>query len=246
MSIYEPDLEKKRSQKITEIAAVVGIIISVIVAVTTLFNSANLPLWWFILSVISLISLTILTLSLLFIAFSRPLTEKLKARRDESKRKAIVGKYAREFEDLTNRAWSFESTIENFFRILNELYKTKITSMLCSHIMVSFKQNQTESSFRKIRQGIEKSKTYHEFALIAEHFEVVLNTYQRSLKEIEVFVNDLTVQGEKMPKGIVDDFEAFREKYNYFLKDVNDFSHKINQQTNRNDFPEHLEYLKKW
>jgi hypothetical protein len=112
--------------------------------------------------------------------------------------------------------------------------------------MESFKQNRTESSLYEIEGGIGESKTYHEFALIAEHFEVVLNTYQRSLKQIEVFVNDLTIQGEQIPKGTVNDFEAFREKYNFFLKDVNDFSHKINQQTKRNDFPEHLEYLKKW
>ena len=245
MSIYDPEAEKKRSQKITEIAEVVGVIISVIIAGTTLFNYGdNLPSWWFYLSFIILI---ILTASLLYIAFSRSLTEKIQAKRDENKRNAIIRKYASEFEDLAIRAWNFDSAIENFFRLFNEHYKTKITSRLCSYIMQeSFKQNRTESSFYDIRQGIEKSKIYREFALIAEHFEVVLNTYQRSLKEIEVFVIDLTVQGERIPKGIVDDFEAFREKYNYLLKDVNDFSHKINQQSNRNDFPEHLEYLKKW
>ena len=123
---------------------------------------------------------------MLFIVFARPLNEKLQVRRDERKRNAMVRKYASEFGDLTIRARQFENSIENFFRILNDHYKSKITSRLCSYIMESFKQNRTESSFYEIEQGIEKSKTYHEFALIAEHFEVVLNTYQRSLKQIEV------------------------------------------------------------
>ena len=197
MSIYEPESEKKRSQRIIEIAAVVGVIISVVIAGTTLFNySGNLPFWWVYFSFIILI---ILTSSVLFIVFARPLNEKLQVRRDERKRNAMVRKYASEFGDLTIRARQFENSIENFFRILNDHYKSKITSRLCSYIMESFKQNRTESSFYEIEQGIEKSKTYH--ALIAEHFEVVLNTYQRSLKQIEVFVIDLTIQGEQISKG---------------------------------------------
>jgi hypothetical protein len=225
----------------TEITA---FMVAILVAVTSLLsNSGNLPSWWF---QFSFAFLMLLMLSIPVIIFARPLNERIHARNEEKKRDAFVKKCAAEFRDLTYRARQFENHIENFFSTLKNHYQSKITTRLCSYVMESFKQNRTESSLYEIEQGIEKSKTYHEFALIAEHFEVVLNTYQRSLKQIEVFVNDLTIQGEQISKGIVDDFEAFREKYNYFLKDVNDFSHKINQQTKTNDFPEHLEYLKKW
>lgn len=65
---------------------------------------------------------------------------------------------------------------------------------------------------------------------------------------MEVFVHEITGTTEKpIAKGIENDFEAFREKYNDFIKDFTDFCHKMNEETESGNFPERsFEYLKKW
>lgn len=81
---------------------------------------------------------------------------------------------------------------------------------------------------------------------MSDYFATIVKIYQKSLKHIGLFIDDMVAEKEQIPKGTVDEFEAFREKFNFLLKDVNDFGHKINEETGRHDFPEHLEYIKKW
>ena len=67
------------------------------------------------------------------------------------------------------------------------------------------------------------------------------------MKIHEVFAHEIMITTEKpIAKGLEADYEAFREKYNDFLKDITDFCHNINRETGAWDFPEHsFEYLKK-
>jgi hypothetical protein len=97
-------------------------------------------------------------------------------------------------------------------------------------------------------------KTFVELRLIDENFETLLNLYNRNLKVAEVFVHEITTTHEKVgatnerpiDKSIEADFEAFREKYNYFLNCLNTFSHNINKDTGTFAFSEHHELIKKW
>lgn len=240
------DHEKEKSSRITEIAVVISLIVSILVFVTNLLsNSGNVPSWWFY---ISLIVLVVFMLFVPIMFFSQPINEQIQIRKKERKRNAIARKYASEFKDLVFKTRDFDRLIPNFFNVLNNHYKDKITSQLCSHIMMeSFYQNRTESSMQHIENDIDNSKTYHELVLVARHFELVLNTYQRSLKQIELFIYDMILSEKgQVPKGISDDFEAFREKYNHHINNINEFFHKINREIDRFDFPEHFELLKKW
>jgi hypothetical protein len=81
-----------------------------------------------------------------------------------------------------------------------------------------------------------------------KHFEVVLNIYERNLKIIDEFAREMQYVTKKpIAKGIEAEFENFREKYNYFVKDFQDYCRKVNQELGEREFPEWaIDHVKKW
>ncbi len=242
--------EKEKSPRILELAAVVGILISVLVAVTTLFNyNENLPLWWFWSSLILLIMLP--TVFMPIVIFYKHIVKRIRGTRLHRKRNAVSRKCASEFEDLVvdfrTSSYNFKNLVDN----LRSSYREDIPNRLTMHTLEQESQNGNEINntlFSMEKEIQESDKTYPNIYHLTKRFESILTSFQKSLKVIEVFVHEMTSESKKpIPKNIEVEYESFREKYNDFLKDFKKFCHKMNQETESRDFPEHhFTHLEKW
>ncbi|MBS7632559.1 hypothetical protein KEJ15_02905 [Candidatus Bathyarchaeota archaeon] len=238
--------EGKNGPKITELAAVVGVMVSILVAATSLLsNSGNLPSWWFYFSLILLIALTFFIPIMIFI---RPVRERIGERRLERRLNGIARRYFPKLKDLVIKSRYFNNSVRTLMDNIRRRYEKEIKSQLVSHVLESHNINETYDTIVVIEKEIEESdKTYCNLCLLMKRFEQVLESYKRNLKIHEVFAHEIMTTTDKpITKDLEADYEAFREKYNDFLKDVTDFCNNINQETGRRDFPEHsFEYLKK-
>lgn len=239
--------EEKKGPRITEFAVVVGVIVSILVAVTSLLsNSGNLPSWWFYFSLIALFALIF---SIPLMSFAHSIRERIRRVRLERKRDVVSRKYASQFRDLVecSRRLNYDT------RTIMDSLRNHYTNDIKSQLAISSLQNHGQQEINEIMFDIEKDidasdKTYRDLRLIMKRFELVSDIQKRNLKLIEVFAHEMMTATQKpIAKGIEAEFEAFREKYNPFMKDVKDFCHRINQEIENYDFPEHsFEHLKKW
>jgi hypothetical protein len=241
--------EKEKSPKITELAVVFGVMVSIVVAVTSLLaNIANLPLWWFWFSFVLLMVLAILLPTVIF-------AERIKGRirqvRLSRKRNSVSRKHALGFKEqvanFRRYGYDFKSIVDN----LRSHYVENIKSQLITHILQQESQNGNEinnSLFLMEKEIEESDKTYPSIYLLAKRFEFILTSFQKSLKVIEVFVHEMASNaGKPVSKGIEKDYESFRERYNDFLNDFSKFCHKMNQEAECRDFPEYsFSHLEKW
>jgi hypothetical protein len=242
--------EEKRSPNITELVAIIGLMVSILVAVTTLLgNSGNLPYWWYGFSFAFLI---ILMLSVPIMLFQRQLNERIRKNRIRTKQDSIARKYALEFREIVRGTWDFNNSIRSILDKLKNVYKNQIKGELSTYALES---GYERIDSNQIINDIDNSqKTFGELCLINENFEALLNSYNRNLKVAEIFVHEIIATHEKIgatnerpiDKTIEADFEAFREKYNYFLNCLNTFNHNINKETGTFAFNEHHELIKKW
>jgi len=238
--------EKKESPRTTEIAAFVGVMVSILVAVTTLLsNSVNLPEWWF---VISLVLLILLAFSMPAMIFIRPVRKRIRQMMLERKLNGISRRYLPKLKDLVVKSRGFGNSIDMLLNNMRGTYGSGIKSQLASYALNSFSQNETSNATFAIEREIDESdKTYYYLCLLMKGFEAVLESYERGLKIYNIFAHEIMTTTDKpIAKGFEAEYEAFREKYNDFQKDVTDFCHNVNQETGRYDFPEHsFEYSKK-
>ena len=239
--------EEKKGPRIAELAAVVSVMISALIASTTLLNnSGNLPSWWFSFSLILLIAVIFFMPVMIF---SRPVLEEIRKVRLKRKRDSVSRKYASEFKDLVERSRRLNYDTRTIMDSLRNQYTNDIKSQLAMSSLQDYGQQGTNDIMFDIEKDIDASgKTYRDLRLIMKRFESVSDIQRRNLKIIEVFAHEMMTTGEKpIAKGIEAEFEAFREKYNDFAKDITDFCHKVNQESGTQEFPEHsFEYLKKW
>ena len=128
-------------------------------------------------------------------------------------------------------------------------YAGDIKSQLEMFSLQYSNQQEIDNIMFNIEKEIDKSdKSYRDLYLIMKRFESFSEIHKRNLRIIDVFVHEtVTSTKEPIAKGIEASFEAFREKYNDFVKDMIDFCHKMNQESESEDFPEHsFEYVNKW
>jgi len=242
--------EKEKSSRISEVALVVGVLISVLVAVTTLFNyNANLPLWWFWSSLILLIMLP--TVFMPIVIFVKPIKGRIRQVRLNRKRNSVSRKHALEFEEQVANFRRYGYDFKNIVDNLRSHYAENTKSQLVTHILQQESQNGNEINYslQSMEKEIEESdKTYSSICLLAKRFEFVLTSFQKSLRVIEVFVHEMASNsGKPVSKSIEKDYESFRERYNDFLNDFGKFCHKMNQEAECRDFPEYsLSHLEKW
>lgn len=119
------------------------------------------------------------------------------------------------------------------------------------HVLQSLAESEIRNKFFEIEARLnESNKTFRDLYLIMKQFELCLNTYTRHLKIIEVFAHEMMTQTGKrvaIAKGIEDEFEAFREKFNDFVKDFKDYCREVNQELGEREFPEWaIDRIKKW
>lgn len=186
--------------------------------------------------------------------FGGPISEKIRANRIENKQNAVARKYACRLTDFLNKSSQFDNSIREINDFLRTHYGNIIQGKLASYALDSY--TGISNTIQSLRYEIDKPKKYYgEFRFLMENFKIaVLDVFERQLRYIEVCVHEITAIREKtmathekpIDKNLESTFEAFRERYNDFIKDINDFSHNINRETGTWNFPEHLEYLKRW
>jgi hypothetical protein len=216
--------EEKKGPRITEFAVVVGIMVPILVAVTSLLsNSGNVPLWWFYFSLIVLIALFLFTPMMIF---AHPIRERINRARLERKRNAVSRKYASQFKDLVECSMRLNYDTRSIMDNLRNHYATDIKSQLAMSSLQDHGQQQIDYLMLDIEKDIDESdKTYRELRLIMKRFEAVSDIQRRNLKIVEVFAYEITTAtGKAIAKGIETEFETFREKYNDFVKDMTDFA----------------------
>ena len=130
-------------------------------------------------------------------------------------------------------------------------YTNRIQSSLAMHVLQSLAESEIRNKFFEIEARLnESNKTFRDLYLIMKQFELCLNIYTRHLKIIEVFAHEMMTQTGKrvaIAKGIEDEFEAFREKFNDFVKDFRDYCREVNQELGEREFPEWaINRIKKW
>jgi hypothetical protein len=239
--------EEKKSPRITEFAVVIGVMVPILVAVTSLLsNSGNLPLWWFYFSLIVLIALFF---SIPIMIFAHTIRERIRRARLERKRDSVSRKNATHFKDLVESFRRFTYSIREIMDSLRNHYTNDIKSQLELFSLQYSNQQEIDQTMFNIEKEIDKSdKSYRDLFLIMKRFESFWEIHKRNLRITEVFAHEIMISTkEPIAKGIEASFEAFREKYNDFVKDMTDFCHKMNQECESEDFPEHsFDYVNKW
>ena len=132
---------------------------------------------------------------------------------------------------------------------LRNHYTNDIKSQLELFSLQYSNQQEIDQTMFNIEKEIDKSdKSYRDLFLIMKRFESFWEIHKRNLRITEVFAHEIMISTkEPIAKGIEASFEAFREKYNDFVKDMTDFCHKMNQECESEDFPEHsFDYVNKW
>lgn len=239
--------EKKKGLEIIDWVKLVGYVASILVASTSLLSaSGNVPSWWFH---FSLIFLLVLILSVPFMIFAKPISKELKKWKLERKQNVIARKHFAEFKDLVDACKKFNYSIRDILHSLRTHHADDIKSPLTIHVLQTYNDLEIENSFVHIeKELLESNKTFRDLSLIMKHFEFILNVYKRYLELIEKFVQiTVSITGKPIAKGIEAEFESFREKYNYFVKDFKEYCSKANQELGKREFPEWaIDYVKKW
>lgn len=153
------------------------------------------------------------------------------------------------FENLLDASKGFNSTIRSISDTLRTHYGNEIQKGLGIHGLQSHSESEIQNSLYEIEAELKESnKTFRDLYLIMKHFELVLKMYKQNLKAIDEFARVIQAVTQKpIAKGIEADFESFREKYNYFVKDFMDYCQKVNQELGEREFPEWaIDYLQKW
>ena len=241
--------EKEKSPKITELAAVVSVMVSILVAATSLLsNSGNLPPWWFDFSLILLIALTFFMPTMIF---AKPIKGRIGKARLDRKRDSVSRKHASEFKELVIGFRKCHYEFKNLVDNLRSHYRDIIQSPLTTHILQQESQNGNEINtilFDMEKEIDESEKTFREIHLLMERFEFILTNFQKNLKVVEVFAHEMmSTTGKPVSKGIEGEYESFREKCNSYSNDFSKFCHKMNEEAKCRDFPEYsFGHLEKW
>lgn len=238
--------QNEKDSRIKEIVALLGLLVAILVALTTILaNSENLPSWWY---QFSFVCLVILIAVILLMLFSRKISASWNMMRNKRKQNIVALKYFSEFEDLVNKPQTFTSSVRDISDSLRNHLPFKMNSPLTSFVIQSFNQTKIDKLANKLKNEINSSnKSFREFRLFMNYFEVILDVYKDYLSSLEVIVHEIQCDtGKPMPKGIEDKYSDFREDYNYFLQRVNEFSHKVNKEIGICYCPEFLNLLKKW
>jgi len=244
----EKEREEKEDSKIRDMATVIGLMVSILVAGTVLYsNVEKVPSWWFYFSFIFLVALAFFMPCVIFF---KPISKKYKGIKLKRKQDSIFRKYFSEFKNIADTSRKFNYTIKDIFSSLRTHYSS--SSQFSNYVMQSYEKfdsNDIEGMFYNIENEVNKPNiTFHDFCLLMKYFESIINLYEKNLKIIEEFAHEImNIKGEPIAKSIEDDFEHFREQYNDFIRELKKFCNKINQEIGEIKFHEHVFHqIKKW
>jgi len=239
--------EEKKGLGITELVAIVGLMVSILVAGTTLLSRTGyVPEWWFHSSLILLI---LLAFSVPCMIFAKPISKKVNKLKLERKQNAIAQKHFAEFKDLV---WDARTFTLGIFSVLDRLrgqFEPEIkekTGLLPIYLMQTYNRNDVESPWDTLRYSLEGfDGTLRDLTLLADRFDLILGICKKNIALTSIFAREIKKE-HKIPDHIEKEFEGFREKYNDFMKDCVKYFHKLNQELGERIIPEHFDYVEKW
>ena len=239
--------KEKKSPRLTELFAFVSVMVSIIIAGTSLLNySGNVPLWWFHFSFIVLIALTFFTP---LMVFAQPISERFKKFTLKRKRNAIAHKYFAEFKEIVD---GFGSASYSIFEILDNLrsnFEPKIREkmgLLPIYLIQVHNRNDVDSPLHWLKERFkENNETFRELTLLNDQLNIILQICEKTIKLNSEFVREIKKEYQ-VPEHIEREYEESREKYNDFIKNYERYCHKLNQELGERVFSEHFDLAKKW
>lgn len=240
MNILIPETEQKeKKSRLTELFAFVGVLVSIIIAGTTLWNySGNVPSWWFIASFVILIILTFLTI-IMFVF--EPLSDRIWMLRLKRKKDRIAKRYFSEFLDL---AENLRSAIYPLFDALQELrgkvepqIKEKM-GLLPIRLIQNPQRTDIENPINTLTDRFNQSeKSFRELILLTDSFRIIIRINEKILKFFCEFYREAK-KDYPIPENVERQYEEYREKYNAVLRDFKKLCHKINEEIGDRTLPE--------
>ena len=243
----ENEKEEKKTPRITEVVTVVSVMVTILIAGTSLLsNTANIPWWWFHFSFIILIALTFFIPSMIFY---KPISERVNKWRLKGKRNTIARKHFAEFKDFVD---GFGSASYEIFSVLDRLrghLEPRIREkmgVLPIRLLQVHNRNDVESPIYYLKERLEESKkTFRELTLLMGQFSIILEICEKTQKLVFELGREVKEEYE-VPEHIKREYEEARERYNDFIKHYNRYCHKLNQELGERVFSEHFDLAKRW
>ena len=158
--------EEKKGLEITDWIKLVGVVVSILVASTSLLSaSGNVPSRWFDFSLIFLLAIIF---SVPFMIFAKPISKGFKKWRLKRKRNAIAQKHLAEFRSLVDASKRSNISIRDILYSLRKHYENNIKSSLAKHTL-SYDEYEINNSFRYIEKELSESNmTFRDLSLVSK------------------------------------------------------------------------------
>jgi hypothetical protein len=249
--MIEPEKEKKRGLDVQVWVALVGFVVSVLVAITTLLSlGRDVPSWWFESSLVFLIALA---LSMPAVVFWKPISERVMRFKKTRKEDSIVRWHFKEFEGLIEKLQRVLYPISDLWNMTKTHYQTHHVrptdnvEMLPVYVIDKFlyDQNQLYNKFNGLTErckGFCGSK--RDFSLLISEFNRFIEDAQSQVRILSVYANEMRLSTAN--PQILKKYEEFREQFNIFINDYMNYCHRLNVEFGERTFSESFETIQKW
>lgn len=168
--------------------------------------------------------------------------------RVKRKRNRIAQKYFSEFKSLVDECRNHDYSIRNIGISLYQNYRNNVKNPVVDYVLQRYNEGESEQLLYNINEEIKEwDKSFNNLFLITKHFELLLVGFRRNLNVIEQFAHEIMIAEKTIAKGIENDYEKFREKYNYFLNRFKEYCQRVNREIEEDKFPERsFDMIAKW
>jgi len=246
--IDEGKKEEKKAVGITELVAIISVMVSILVAGTSLLSGRGyVPSWWFDLSLVFLI---LFIFSVPIMIFWKPIYSNLSKWRLQRERDSVARGYFMEFEGLSEKLRRALYPISDLWNMIKHHYQTQYQKEL--GMLPLFVIERAQSDFNRIQNRIHAlvkhcegfNGSMRDFSLLIDEFNQFLEDGERQVQILSVYASEMKIS-ETNPQ-VLKKYDEFREQYNIFLNDCMSYFQRLNQEFGQYTFQEHFEYVKKW
>lgn len=250
--MIETEKEKKKGLDVQVWVALVGFMVSVLVAVTTLLSlGRNVPSWWF---ESSLIFLMALALSVPIAIFWKPISERVMRFRKTRKEDSIARGHFKEFESLVEKLRRVLYPISDLWNMTKQYYQTQHprptddVEMLPAYLIDKVQFDQSRLQNNRFPELAEHCKGFcgskRDFSLLIDEFNRFIDDAQSQVQILSVYANKMRLSTAN--PQILKNYEEFREQYNIFINDYKNYCRRLNVEFGQYTFREYFDAIQKW
>lgn len=246
--------EEKKPSRITELVAIGGFMVAILIAGTSLMsNTANIPLYWFHFSFIILIALAVFIPSVILY---RPISEKVRKWNVRMKRNALARRKFIELQDLVE---SFMSASYSTFTVLEKMrgkFQQEIREkigLLPVNLLQIYDRKDVQDPLFALRDRLKTSEvTFVEFTFLIGQLNIILGIHEKWLEVLSEFRKGIKDDAKasiefKISEYIEREYEEAREKHNDFIKSYKKFCRMLNRELEEERFfKDYFSLAKKW